>query len=216
MAMMALQAAVLACRLVQVTARAPSVSDGWKLELLDTLCLDVYFTCAQVRRVVESIEYADLRVPAACRVFTRVLDPEEWREAEAALTRVQREDVQTLLGVASVLNPKNPTGRYVLQLSHHVHFFTALRLLELYREQWANGLCSWPLRCCFTEFSHNGAALDVREPHKMVLPASSGTLVVSFVDLRPVQQLAPVMGDATFRALCSIAVNSAVRSFAQN
>ena len=202
------------CRLVQGTLRSPSVSDGWKLELLDTLCLDVYFTCAQVRQITESIEYADSRVTAACRVFTRVLDPEDWREAEAALTPAQRDEIQSLLGVASVFNSKNPTGRYVLQLSYHVHYFTALRLLELYREQWANGLCSWPLRCCFTEYSHNGVDLDVREPHRMAMPASSGTLVIAFVDLRPVRQLEPVMHDATFRTLCSIALNSAVRSLA--
>jgi hypothetical protein len=188
------------------------VTDGWKLELLDTICLDLYFTCEQAKEVVESMEYGAMKVAAASRMFTRIVDAEEWHRVENALNESEQDLLNEQLGVVTLFNAKNPTGHYVLHLSNQVHYFTATRLLELFRQQWANGLCQWPLRFCFTECLFNGKPMDVNQPHKMKIPSDSGTMAISFVDLRPVPPTARPMAPITFSALRSMLLNIQVRA----
>jgi hypothetical protein len=199
-----------AFRLIQRTRHCKKVTDGWKLELLDTICLDLFFTCQQARHVVESMDFGNAKVGAASRMFTRIVDAEDWHSVEKVLTTAEQELLNEQLGVVQLFNAKNPTGRYCLHLSNQVHYFTATRLLELYRQQWANGLCEWPLQFCFTEYTHNGKALDVNQPHKMMMPSNSGTVTISFVDLRHVPAHAQPMAHPTLLALRSVLLNSLV------
>jgi hypothetical protein len=109
-----------------------------------------------------------------------------------------------------VFSPKNPTGHYTLALASQLHFMTAARLLALYRQQAARGLCRWPLRYCFAECTLDGAELDVSDPHKLTLPAGSGVLSVSFVDLAPTPADVVAMHPSTFAALRSLLLNAPV------
>jgi hypothetical protein len=193
--------------LIRSTRHCKTATDGWKLELLDTICLDLYFTCEQAKQVVESIYYGAAKVSAASRMFTRIVDAEEWHRVEEALSASEQDLLNEQLGLITLFNAKNPTGHYVLHLSNQVHYFTATRLLELFRQQWANGLCQWPLRFCFSECLFNGKPVDVNQPHKMKLPSNSGTVAISFVDLRPVPCSAQPMAPVTFSALRSMLLN---------
>ena len=67
------------------------------------------------------------------------------------------------------------------------------------------------MHVCFTECTLNGNAMDVREPHKIVLPRDGGELELSFVDLAPTPQEVTVMSDETFVALRSLLLHSPVR-----
>ena len=199
-------------RLVIATPGYPVATDGWKLELLDTLCLDHFFTASQARHILESIDYADSRVVAAARVFTRVTDTENWPHAVAVLTGAQQHELHTMLGVLSFFSPRNPTGRYTLALASQAQFMCAMRLLDIYRAQWANGLCRWPRSYCFVEWSADGVKLDTQEPHKLSLPRGCSTLAISFVDLSLIPPDAELMHPSTFSALRSLLINSPVRS----
>jgi hypothetical protein len=195
---------------VKPTPGYPTVTDGWKLELLDTLCQDFYFTSRQAREIIESVDYADSRVTAAVRIFTRITNPEDWEERTICiLTEAQRHDVQEQLGMVQLFNPKNPTGRYALTLSNQLHYLTATRLLQLYRQQWANGFCNWPLKYCFIECTHQGVEINVSEPHKLTLP-TDGDLIITFVDLTPLPPDAVSMHQSTFSALRSLLLHSQV------
>lgn len=211
----ALTFVMLLCRLVTPTHGYPSVTDGWKLELLDTLCLDHYFTAEQARRVLESIDYADSRVVAAARIFTRVTDTENWPRATDVLTGVQQHELHALLGFMYYFAPRNPTGHYKLALASQAQFMCATRLLEIYRTQWANGLCRWPRSCCFVECIADGVQLDTREPHKLSIPHGCSNLEIAFVDLAPIPSDVEPMHPSTFSVLRLLLINSPVRTLAQ-
>ena len=200
------------CRLVTPTPGYPVATDGWKLELLDTLCLDNFFTAEQARRILESIDYADSRVTAAARMFTRVTDTENWHRAVDVLTGAQQHELHAMLGVMSFFAPRNPTGHYKLALASQTHFMCAMRLLEIYRTQWANGLCRWPRSCCFVELVADGVQLDTNEPHKLSIPRGCSDLEVSFVDLSGTPPDVQPMHPSTFSALRSLLLNSPVRT----
>eukprot|EP00892_Ulva_mutabilis_P004358 jgi/Ulvmu1/2294/UM013_0141.1 len=197
-------------RLVADAGAAVAATDGWKLELLDTLCLDHYFTVAHACSVLRSFDSPDAAEAAAVRLFSRVTDPEDWHTVLAGFAPQQAERVQERLGVVDVFNPKNPSGRYVLQLANQVHAMVATRLLELYRQQHSRGFCAWPRRRCFTECSLDGVDLQVKDPHKVTLPGRTGELVICFVDLSPVPATAVPMSRPRFAALRSIILNSRV------
>lgn len=156
------QAPPVPCSLVTNTQTAATITDGWKLELLDTLCLDNYFTVAHVCAILRSFDFAEPKEAAAARLFSRITNPEDWHVVLGCFPPRQQERIQERLGVVDVFNPKNPSGRYVLQLANQVHFMVATRLLELYRQQHSRGFCAWPRRKCFTECSLDGQDMQVR------------------------------------------------------
>jgi len=191
------------------TAQA-GVTVDWALELLATLCLDHYFTSAQVQTVVRSFVCGEDRVEAASRLFARVVDPEEWHTMIAELTTEQRGNLHDKLGPLAAFNPKNPTGAYELLLVNRVHAAVAARLVELYRQQLSKKYCRYPLQVCFQECTHNGAKVDVSDPAKIVVPRS-GSLSIIFVDLTPVPPGAAPMSAAAFAVLLVKLVNEKVK-----
>jgi hypothetical protein len=197
---------------VTPTLGHPVATDGWKLELLDTLCLDHYFTAEQARRILGSIDYADSRVVAAARVFTRITDTENWPRALDLLTGIQQHELNGMLGVTAFFSPRNPTGQYTLAVASQTQYMCAMQLLEIYRAQWANGLCRWPRSCCFVEWSADGVQLETQEPHKLSLPCNCSTIQISFVDLAPIPPDLKAMHPSTFSALRSLLLNSPVRT----
>ena len=85
------------------TEHSPPVTDGWKLELLEALCLDFFFSAKQAATIIATIDYADSRVTAAARVFARIVDLENWHEvAIAGLTPVQQHELHAQLGAVEV------------------------------------------------------------------------------------------------------------------
>jgi Domain of unknown function (DUF4476) len=201
----------LACRLMGGDKSGNDITDGWKMELLDTVCLDNYFTCSQVNQVLQSIDYAETRITATVRMFSRIVNPEDFTVALNILTGAQMEEIQSRLGVLRIFNPKNPTGCYTLELGHQLGFLVAVRLLELYRAQCASGFCSWPNSVCFVNCSLDGNDVDVQRPHQMKLPLH-GQLAVTFVDLTPIPNDAMAMHPSLFAAMRSILVNQKVRA----
>lgn len=141
---------------------ASTSTDGWKLELLDTLCLDHYFTVSQATAVLRAFDFSEAKEAAAARLFSRVTNPEDWFVVLAAFPARAQDRIQARIGVVDVFNPKNPSGRYVLALASQVQYMVATRLLGLFRQQHSRGLCAWPRRQCFTECTLDGAELQVR------------------------------------------------------
>jgi hypothetical protein len=200
------------CRIVSDDGakQNPVVTDGWKLALLDILCLDYYFQVVHVHDVLRALENIDSKIAAAVRIFSRVTNPEDWHVVLESFSPRQQDAILGQLGVVSVFNPKNPTGHYRLQLSNQVQYLVANRLLELYRQQEANGYCAWPKKMCFSECTLDGKELDVSNAHKFSWPQRCGELVLSFVDLTPVPCMARPMTMHRFTALRSMVLNNRV------
>lgn len=120
---------------------AATATDDWKLELLDTLCLDHYFTVGQACAVLRAFDSSEPKEAAAARLFGRVTNPEDWHVVLANFPPRQHERIQERIGAVDVFNPKNPSGRYVLQLSNQVCLRTVNSRLRSQR-------CtrSWPFR----------------------------------------------------------------------
>lgn len=122
-------------RLTTSCRQAYDISAAWKLELLDTICQRYYLTAEQAAEVIGSFELGDEKVKAACRMFSRIVDLEDWHVAIQALNSVQQERLFEEIGMLNILNPKNPTGVYTLHLAYQLHLSVAMRLLEIYRLQ---------------------------------------------------------------------------------
>ena len=180
------------------------------LELLDTLCLDHFFTAQQAHTMLQSIDTEEMRASAAARIFTRIVDPENWHSHVAAsLTTDQQAQVLVALGGSARFNPRNATGRYTLLLACQADAVLAARLLDIYRQQWSQRLCAWPLHSCFVEFAIDGSPIEVKQPHAFALPAS-GALDLSFIDLQPLSSALEPMPASTFAALRSLLLHSKV------
>jgi hypothetical protein len=110
-----------ACRLVQGAKAEDEVTDGFKIELLDTLCLDNYLLCSQADQVLQSIDYAETRVTALMRMFSRLVNPEELSSLKN-ITNVQQEQLQVRLPARAL------PGLWQHFFTHSLHWSAVKRL----------------------------------------------------------------------------------------
>eukprot|EP00210_Caulerpa_lentillifera_P002102 g2017.t1 len=181
------------------------VTDTWKLELLEVLCWDYYFTCEQASSIVKTFTYARDKVKAATMVFGRIVDPENFSVVTKGLRRVEEELINESIGVLSFFHPENPTGNpnnpltrsYDLFLGQQAHYTVARRLTELFCNQYENGLCKLPYETPIPYYNLNGKTIHLTHPRDIQLP-KEGRLKVFFVDLRSPPIGALPMDKATF------------------
>lgn len=98
------------------------------------------------------------------------MDPEQFHHAIGAFRSPQLRNVYSRLGILSIYHPRNSSGGYDLVLSQQAHYMVACRLLEFFRQQYDDGLCSLPHESCFTHFKLNGKEIHVINPYKIILP----------------------------------------------
>jgi hypothetical protein len=67
-------------------------------------------------------------------------------------------------------SPANPSGLYTLALAVPTQHMVACRLLELYRQQHAAGLCQPPNAMCWVSCWLNGKEVPRADPFRMVVP----------------------------------------------
>ncbi len=95
-----------------------------------------------------------------------------------ALQPPQRELVDQRLGPLKSFRAANPSGRYSLTLAHVPQRLLACRLLGLYRQQHAAGLCSSASAQCFMTCSMDGREVEREDPHAIAVP-KQGLMQVS-------------------------------------
>ena len=86
------------------------MTEHWKLELLEVLCWDYYFSCVQAKSIVNTFTYGQDKVKAATDVFGRIVDPENFTIVTAQMRQAEQNIVNESIGVLSLFHPQNPTG----------------------------------------------------------------------------------------------------------
>lgn len=104
----------------------PFTTEHWKLELLNVLCWDCYFTCLQAKTIVNEFSYGQDKIKAATTVrteiqflfdiefelFGRMIDPENFSLVTSQMRLVEQQRVHDSIGVLSLFHPDNPTGSF--------------------------------------------------------------------------------------------------------
>ena len=102
-------------------------TEHWKLELLEVLCWDHYFSSDNAKSIVDTFTYGRDKVRACTtvitslasslsipshyfKIFGRVVDPENFTKVTAGMRQIEQDTVNDSIGVLSLFHPDNPTG----------------------------------------------------------------------------------------------------------
>ncbi|GAX81074.1 hypothetical protein CEUSTIGMA_g8509.t1 [Chlamydomonas eustigma] len=181
------------------------VPDHWKMGMMLAMLDQCFMTCEQVSEVALSFTEPHMGSESVVRAFGILSDPENLHQLFEDLSSNQVQDIRSKLGALCYFNPANPTGVYSLFLSQPAHRCVARRLLLSYVQQCDAGLCFYPYHVCFTHCAVEGMALDVYDPHHLILP-KEGLLRLHFVDLRPIPPEAQPLSIVQFQVLIALLI----------
>eukprot|EP00775_Hariotina_reticulata_P004522 gene4522-4774_t len=159
------------------------ITDGWKLQLLQVLIQDCFFTSTQARAIVKAFSYGEDKIDAAVKVFGCVVDPQNFsQQVYSIMAPWQVEQADNRIGCLKLFSPDNPTGKYSLLLSHPAQQLVAARLVELFCQQYNEGYCNFPHSVCFSHAALNEVGLtpdQLEEPSTIKLPKTGWLKVVT-------------------------------------
>eukprot|EP00899_Mesostigma_viride_P004543 jgi/Mesvir1/1408/Mv14409-RA.1 len=112
-----------------------TLGDSWRLNLVQIMCYDHFFTARQAGELLSYFEWSSEKLEAAGSMFARVVDPQRIESMTAGFKPAEAEEFFSRLGVLALYQPRNPTGRYCLNLSSQVHYTIACRLFDEMTEE---------------------------------------------------------------------------------
>eukprot|EP00232_Nephroselmis_pyriformis_P019613 CAMPEP_0182883292 /NCGR_PEP_ID=MMETSP0034_2-20130328/18294_1 /TAXON_ID=156128 /ORGANISM="Nephroselmis pyriformis, Strain CCMP717" /LENGTH=955 /DNA_ID=CAMNT_0025016429 /DNA_START=233 /DNA_END=3096 /DNA_ORIENTATION=+ len=109
--------------------------DHWRISYVRCMASAVYVNSFQAARMVQSFSWPAGREHAVMLIFGKLCDPHNVQRLWAHLPPNEQQVLLTNLGILQVFNPQNPTGRYGFNMSRHLDYAIAKRLLDQYNEE---------------------------------------------------------------------------------